>query len=127
MDAKIRLNRALSWVNSLPRLVGAFGGGAIIGIFATIYHAYAFPIGLLAVLGTILFVFVGTHFLSQSRATSVALGFGLLGVMALLSGLDPFGSILITADSRGLFFLAGGSTITVVSIAWPRVGPGRRG
>ncbi len=114
-------------MNRLPRLVGAFVGGAITGIFATIYHAYAFPIGLLAVLATIFFVFVGTHFLTQSRAISVALSFGLLGVMALLSGLDPFGTVLITADSRGLFFMAGTSTITVVSVAWPRVGPGRRG
>lgn len=97
------------------------------GIFASIYHSSEFPLGLLVSLGLIFLAFASVHFLGATRAVSSAVGFGLLGVIAVLSGLDPHGSVMIIADTRGFVLLAGASTITVISVAWPRVGSARSG
>ena len=105
------------------RSSGTLALGALVGTFASLYHAALFPWGLAAALLLVGFAVVGVRALYVERYPIVWASVGLLGALLLLAGVDGNGSVLIMADTAGLILLGGSTLLVVAAIAWPRFEP----
>lgn len=109
------LSRVLSWV------AAALVGG-VYGVAGTIAHSVLWgpiPIGLIVAAIACAAILIAVRALTHDRGAAVAAGLGMLGMIVLISGVGPGGSVVVqdTLAGRIWTYLAAG--IVLLVIAWP--------
>lgn len=109
------LSRVLSWVAAV--LVGG-----VYGVAGTIAHSVMWgpiPIGLIVAAIACAAILIAVRALTHERGAAVAAGLGMLGMIVLISGVGPGGSVVVqdTLAGRIWTYLAAG--IVLLVIAWP--------
>lgn len=105
------------------RLVAAVFGGMFVGAVATLYHGAWFPWGLVAAVLVVTLYVAALRVVAPTRGLAIAGALGFVGVITVLAGVDSQGSVLVTADTAGLVFLASVTFVTVIALAWPKLSP----
>jgi len=105
----------LSWV------AAALVGG-VYGVAGTIAHSVMWgpiPIGLIVAAIACAAILIAVRALTHDRGAAVAAGLGMLGMIVLISGVGPGGSVVVqdTLAGRIWTYLAAG--IVLLVIAWP--------
>nr|WP_314845420.1 histidinol dehydrogenase [uncultured Microbacterium sp.] len=111
------ISRVLSWI------AAALVGG-VFGIAGTIGHSLMWgpiPIGLIVgaiACGSIL---VAIRALTHDRGATLAAGLGMVGMLMLISGVGPGGSVVVpdTFSGRIWTYLVAG--LVLLAVAWPRL------
>lgn len=109
------ISRVLSWI------AAALVGG-VFGVAGTIGHSLMWgpmPVGLLVgaiACGSIL---VAIRALTHDRGATLAAGLGMLGMLVLISGVGPGGSVVVedTLNGRIWTYLVAG--LVLLTVAWP--------
>ncbi|WP_260981382.1 histidinol dehydrogenase [Microbacterium paraoxydans] len=109
------LSRVLSWV------AAALVGG-VYGVAGTIAHSVMWgpiPVGLIVAAIACAAILIAVRALTHDRGAAVAAGLGMLGMIVLISGVGPGGSVVVqdTLAGRIWTYLAAG--IVLLVIAWP--------
>ena len=109
------MSRVLSWV------AAALVGG-VYGVAGTIAHSVMWgpiPIGLIVAAIACAAILIAVRALTHDRGAAVAAGLGMLGMIVLISGVGPGGSVVVqdTLAGRIWTYLAAG--IVLLVIAWP--------
>ena len=109
------MSRVLSWV------AAALVGG-VYGVAGTIAHSVMWgpiPIGLIVAAVACAAILIAVRALTHDRGAAVAAGLGMLGMIVLISGVGPGGSVVVqdTLAGRIWTYLAAG--IVLLVIAWP--------
>lgn len=111
------LPRILSW------LAAALIGG-VYGIAGTIAHSLMWgPVPLGIIVGAIACaaILIAVRTLTHDRGTALAAGLGMLGMVTVISGVGPGGSVIVENTVWGqiwIYLLAG---IALLVIAWPNL------
>ena len=124
----------VAW-NDQPRSVQIFGWaialvvGVIVGGISVVNHQFApivfgvpVPVGIGVALLVIIAMLVGTRLAFPGRAVVGFLAVGLLATIALFSTESRGGSVLIPANPAGYLLTYGPLIMTVLVLAWPKVG-----
>ncbi len=111
------LIRALSWIAAL--LVGGF-----YGVAGTVAHSVTWgpvPIGLVVGAVSCLALLVAIRALTRDRGAAAAAGAGMVGMLLLISGPGPGGSVIVPETGLATIWLwvVIGSVVLVVS--WPAI------
>lgn len=105
----------LSWI------AAALVGG-VFGVAGTIGHSLMWgPVPLGLVVGAIACgaILVAVRALTHDRAAALAAGLGMLGMLVLISGVGPGGSVVVpdTLSGRIWIYLVAG--LVLLTVAWP--------
>lgn len=109
------ISRVLSWI------AAALVGG-VFGVAGTIGHSLMWgpvPVGLLVgaiACGSIL---VAIRALTHDRGATLAAGLGLLGMLVLISGVGPGGSVVVEDTLSGRFWTYLVAGLVLLTVAWP--------
>ncbi|QTV79831.1 histidinol dehydrogenase [Microbacterium sp. NIBRBAC000506063] len=111
------LIRGLSWIAAM--LVGGF-----YGVAGTVAHSVMWgpvPIGLIVAGTACLALLVAIRALTHDRGATLATGLGMMGMLILISGPGPGGSVIVpdTPLAQVWLWVVAGSVLLVV--AWPAV------
>ncbi|MFK4761094.1 histidinol dehydrogenase [Microbacterium sp. ZW T5_45] len=111
------VSRALSWI-------AAAVVGGVFGIAGTIAHSLTWgpiPIGL--IVGTIACgaILVAIRSLTHDRAATVAAGAGMVGMLLLISGVGPGGSVVVENTPAGQIWIIIVGALVLLAVAWPRL------
>ncbi len=111
------LSRILSWI------AAALVGG-VFGIAGTIGHSLiCLGIPVVIIVGAIACgaILIAIRTLTHDRGATLAAGLGMLGMVTVISGAGPGGSVIVENTVWGqiwLYVLAG---LVLLTIAWPRL------
>lgn len=109
------ISRVLSWI------AAALVGG-VFGVAGTIGHSLMWgpvPVGLLVgaiACGSIL---VAIRALTHDRGATLAAGLGMLGMLVLISGVGPGGSVVVEDTLSGRFWTYLVAGLVLLAVAWP--------
>lgn len=109
------ISRVLSWV------AAALVGG-VFGVAGTIGHSLMWgPVPVGQVVGAIACgsILVAIRALTHDRGATLAAGLGMLGMLVLISGVGPGGSVVVedTLNGRIWTYLVAG--LVLLTVAWP--------
>lgn len=110
-----RVSRVLSWV------AAALVGG-VYGVAGTISHSVTWgpvPVGLIVAAIACAAILVAVRALTHDRGAAVAAGIGMLGMLVLISGVGPGGSIVVPDSLVGQIWTYLVAGIVLLVIAWP--------
>lgn len=112
----------IGWISRVFSWVAAALVGGVFGVAGTIGHSLMWgpvPVGL--VVGAIACgaILVAIRALTHDRGATLAAGLGMLGMLVLISGVGPGGSVVVedTLSGRIWTYLVAGLVLLVV--AWP--------
>ncbi|WP_256209393.1 histidinol dehydrogenase [Microbacterium sp. LCT-H2] len=109
------LSRVLSWV------AAALVGG-VYGVAGTIAHSVLWgpiPIGLIVAAIACAAILIAVRALTHDRGAAVAAGLGMLGMIVLISGVGPGGSVVVQETLAGRIWTYLAAGIVLLVIAWP--------
>lgn len=109
------LSRVLSWV------AAALVGG-VYGVAGTIAHSVMWgpiPIGLIVAAVACAAILIAVRALTHDRGAAVAAGLGMLGMLVVISGVGPGGSVVVQDSLAGRIWTYLAAGIVLLVIAWP--------
>ena len=109
------VSRVLSWI------AAALVGGAY-GVAGTIAHSVMWgpiPIGLIVAAIACAAILIAVRALTHDRGAAVAAGLGMLGMLVLISGVGPGGSVVVQDSLSGRIWTYLAAGIVLLVIAWP--------
>lgn len=109
------VSRGLSWV------AAALVGG-VYGVAGTIAHSVMWgpiPIGLIVAAVACAAILIAVRALTHDRGAAVAAGLGMLGMLVLISGVGPGGSVVVQDSLAGRIWTYLAAGIVLLVIAWP--------
>ena len=111
-----------TWLSRVLSGVAAALVGGVYGVAGTIAHSGMWgpiPIGLIVAAIACAAILIAVRALTHDRGAAVAAGLGMLGMIVLISGVGPGGSVVVqdTLAGRIWTYLAAG--IVLLVIAWP--------
>lgn len=109
------MSRVLSWV------AAALVGG-VYGIAGTIGHSLMWgPIPVGIIVGTIACaaILIAVRALTHDRGAAVAAGLGMIGMLVLISGPGPGGSVVVADSLAGRIWTYLVAGIVLLVVAWP--------
>ena len=109
------ISRVLSWI------AAALVGG-VFGVAGTIGHSLMWgpvPVGLLVGAIACGAILVAIRALTHDRGATLAAGLGMIGMLVLISGVGPGGSVVVedTLSGRIWTYLVAG--LVLLAVAWP--------
>jgi len=105
----------LSWV------AAALVGG-VYGVAGTIAHSVTWgpvPIGLIVAAIACAAILVAVRALTHDRGAAVAAGLGMIGMLVLISGVGPGGSVVVPDSLSGQIWTYVVAGIVLLVVAWP--------
>jgi hypothetical protein len=105
----------LSWV------AAALVGG-VYGVAGTIAHSVMWgpiPVGLIVAAIACAAILVAVRVLTHDRGAAVAAGLGMIGMLVLISGVGPGGSVVVPDSLSGQIWTYLVAGIVLLVIAWP--------
>ncbi|MFT4156393.1 MAG: histidinol dehydrogenase [Microbacterium sp.] len=109
------LSKALSW------LAAAVVGG-VFGVAGTIAHSLIWgPIPIGMIVGTIACgaILIAIRALTHDRAATVAAGSGMVGMLLIISGVGPGGSVVVENTALGQIWIYVVAGLVLLAVAWP--------
>lgn len=109
------ISRVLTWVM-------AFVLGAVFGTAGTISHASmiaGIPVGFIVSIVGCTAILIAVRIVSADRIAAIAGGFGMLGALALFSGVGPGGSVVVPDSTLGVVWSLSLTAAVVLIVAWP--------
>ncbi|GAT72582.1 histidinol dehydrogenase [Microbacterium hydrocarbonoxydans] len=114
----------ISWISKVLSWVAAALVGGVFGVAGTIGHSVSWgpvPVGM--IVGTVACgaILVAIRALTHDRGATLAAGLGMVGMLVLISGVGPGGSVVVedTAYGRVWIYLVAG--LVLLAVAWPRL------
>jgi len=110
------LSRILSWA-------AAAVVGGVYGIAGTIAHSLTWgpvPVGLIVAAIACAALLVAIRALTHDRASTLAAGLGMLGMVTLISGVGPGGSVVVADTIWGRVWIYLVAGLVLLAVAWPR-------
>jgi hypothetical protein len=112
----------IRWISRVLSWVAAAVVGGVFGIAGTIGHSLMWgpiPVGL--IIGTIACgaILIAIRALTHDRGGTLAAGLGMLGMLVIISGVGPGGSVVVqdTLSGRIWIYLVAG--LILLTVAWP--------
>lgn len=109
------ITRVLSWI------AAALVGG-VFGIAGTIAHSVTWgpvPTGLLVGAIACAAILVAIRALTHDRGAALAAGLGMVGMLILISGVGPGGSIVVQDSLSGQIWIYVVAGLVLLVVAWP--------
>ncbi|MGL3149762.1 histidinol dehydrogenase [Microbacterium sp. A82] len=112
------ISRAISWI-------AAALAGAVYGTAGTIAHSLTMwgviPIGMIVGAIGCGALLIATRALTLDRAAALAAAIGMLGMLMIISGVGPGGSVVVPNTPAGQIWTLLVAAIALLVVAWPRV------
>jgi len=112
----------IGWISRVLSWIAAALVGGVFGVAGTIGHSLMWgpiPVGL--VVGAIACgaILVAIRALTHDRGATLAAGLGMVGLVVLISGVGPGGSVVVedTLSGRIWIYLVAG--LVLLAVAWP--------
>lgn len=105
----------LSWI------AAALVGG-VYGVAGTIGHSVMWgpiPVGLIVAAIACAAILVAVRALTHDRGAAVAAGLGMIGMLVLISGEGPGGSVVVPASLMGQIWTYLVAGLVLLVVAWP--------
>lgn len=105
----------LSWI------AAALVGG-VYGVAGTIGHSVMWgpiPIGIIVAAIACAAILIAVRALTHDRGAAVAAGLGMIGMLVLISGVGPGGSVVVPASLMGQIWTYLVAGLVLLVIAWP--------
>ncbi|WP_226532539.1 histidinol dehydrogenase [Microbacterium paraoxydans] len=112
----------VSWVSRTLSWVAAALVGGVYGVAGTIAHSVMWgpiPIGLIVAAIACAAILVAVRALTHDRGAAVAAGLGMIGMLVLISGVGPGGSVVVPDSLSGQIWTYVVAGIVLLVIAWP--------
>ncbi|MFJ2502483.1 histidinol dehydrogenase [Microbacterium sp. NPDC087592] len=112
----------VSWVSRVLSWVAAALVGGVYGIAGTIAHSVMWgpiPVGLIVAAIACAAILVAVRALTHDRGAAVAAGLGMIGMLVLISGVGPGGSVVVPDSLSGQIWTYLVAGIVLFVIAWP--------
>ena len=96
--------------------------GGVYGVAGTIGHSVMWgpiPIGMIVAAIACAAILVAVRALTHDRGAAVAAGLGMIGMLVLISGEGPGGSVVVPASVSGQIWTYLVAGIVLLVIAWP--------
>ncbi|WP_337006015.1 MULTISPECIES: histidinol dehydrogenase [unclassified Microbacterium] len=109
------VSRVLSWI------VAALVGG-VYGVAGTIAHSVMWgpvPIGIIVAAIACAAILVAVRSLTHDRGAAVAAGLGMIGMLVLISGVGPGGSVVVPNSLSGQIWTYVVAGLVLLVVAWP--------
>lgn len=113
----------IGWISRVLSWVAAALVGGVFGVAGTIGHSLMWgpvPVGLIVGAVACGSILVAIRALTHDRGATLAAGLGMIGMLVLISGEGPGGSIVVedTLSGRIWIYLVAG--LVLLAVAWPR-------
>lgn len=112
----------VSWVSRVLSWIAAALVGGVYGIAGTIGHSVMWgpvPVGLIVATIACAAILVAVRALTHDRGAAVAAGLGMLGMLVLISGVGPGGSVVVQDSFAGRIWTYLVAGIVLLVVAWP--------
>ena len=112
----------VSWVSRVLSWIAAALVGGVYGIAGTIGHSVMWgpvPVGLIVATIACAAILVAVRALTHDRGAAVAAGLGMLGMLVLISGVGPGGSVVVQDSFAGRIWTYVVAGIVLLVVAWP--------
>lgn len=96
--------------------------GGVYGVAGTIAHSVTWgpvPIGLIVAAIACAAILVAVRALTHDRGAAVAAGLGMIGMLVLISGVGPGGSVVVPDSLSGQIWTYVVAGIVLLVVAWP--------
>ncbi|GAA1133206.1 MULTISPECIES: histidinol dehydrogenase [Microbacterium] len=112
----------MKWLSKIVSWIAAAMVGGVFGVAGTIAHSVMWgpvPIGI--IIGTIACgsILIGIRALTHDRAATVAAGLGMVGMLMLISGVGPGGSVVVQNTPAGQVWIYIVAGLVLLTVAWP--------
>ncbi|PKQ36388.1 MAG: histidinol dehydrogenase [Actinobacteria bacterium HGW-Actinobacteria-11] len=112
----------VSWLSRVLSWVAAALVGGVYGVAGTIAHSVTWgpvPIGLIVAAIACAAILVAVRALTHDRGAAVAAGLGMIGMLVLISGVGPGGSVVVPDSLSGQIWTYVVAGIVLLVVAWP--------
>jgi hypothetical protein len=112
----------VSWVSRVVSWVAAALVGGVYGVAGTIGHSLMWgpvPVGLIVGAIACGAILIAVRTLTHDRGAAVAAGLGMLGMLVLISGVGPGGSVVVADSLTGRIWTYLTAGLVLLVIAWP--------
>ena len=112
----------VSWVSRVLSWIAAALVGGVYGIAGTIGHSVMWgpgPVGRSVATIAWAAILVAVRALTHDRGAAVAAGLGMLGMLVLISGVGPGGSVVVQDSFAGRIWTYLVAGIVLLVVAWP--------
>ncbi|CAH0132268.1 hypothetical protein SRABI76_00329 [Microbacterium oxydans] len=109
------MSRVLSWISAV--LVGG-----VYGIAGTIAHSLTWgpiPVGLIVGAIACAAILIAVRTLTHDRGAALAAGVGMVGMLLLISGVGPGGSVVVQDSLAGRIWTYLVAGLVLLVVAWP--------
>ncbi|AZS47740.1 MULTISPECIES: hypothetical protein [Microbacterium] len=114
----------VSWMSRVLSWIAAALVGGVYGIAGTISHSVMWgpiPVGMIVAAIACAAILIAVRALTHDRGAAVAAGLGMIGMLVLISGEGPGGSVVVPASFAGQIWTYLVAGIVLLVIAWPSV------
>lgn len=114
----------MSWVSRVLSWIAAALVGGVYGVAGTISHSVMWgpiPIGMIIAAIACAAILIAVRALTHDRGAAVAAGLGMVGMLVLISGVGPGGSVVVPASFAGQVWTYLVAGIVLLVVAWPSV------
>lgn len=112
----------VSWVSRVLSWIAAALVGGVYGVAGTIGHSVMWgpvPVGLIVATIACAAILIAVRALTHDRGAAVAAGLGMLGMLVLISGVGPGGSVVVQDSFAGRIWTYLVAGIVLLVVAWP--------
>lgn len=112
----------ISWISRVLSWVASALVGGVYGVAGTIGHSLAWgpvPVGLIVGVIACGAILVAIRALTHDRGAAVAAGLGMLGMLVLISGVGPGGSVVVPDTPTGRIWTYVVAGLVLLVVAWP--------
>ncbi len=112
----------VSWVSRVLSWVAAALVGGVYGIAGTIGHSLTWgviPVGLIVGGIACAAILVAIRALTHDRGAALAAGLGMLGMLTVISGVGPGGSVVVQDSLAGRIWTYLVAGLVLLVVAWP--------
>ncbi|MGW8484334.1 histidinol dehydrogenase [Microbacterium sp. NPDC055903] len=117
-----------TWISRILSWIAAALVGGVFGIAGTIGHSLVWgwvPVGIIVGLIACGAILIAIRSLTHDRGATLAAGLGMLGMVTVISGVGPGGSIVVENTVWGQIWIYALAGIALLTIAWPNL-PARK-
>lgn len=112
----------MKWVSRVLSWLAAAVVGGVFGVAGTIAHSLLWgpvPVGI--IVGTIACgaILIAIRALTHDRAATVAAGAGMVGMLLLISGVGPGGSVVVENTIMGQIWIYIVAGLVLLTVTWP--------
>lgn len=112
----------MSWVSRVLSWVAAALVGGVYGVAGTIGHSLMWgpiPVGLIVGAIACAAILIAVRALTHDRGAAVAAGLGMIGMLVLISGVGPGGSVVVADSLAGRIWTYLVAGLVLLVVAWP--------